>query len=564
MSASDASSLAAVPIDAPPPAPRVRRVSLAIGGVVLLGYLVQAAWFWPQINDDAFITFRYSRALLAGVGPYYNPGEHVEGYTNFLWMLLMTGAIGLFGPANVLFSAKLLSVLLGMATIAATAALGARWLAHLPRLAALKDALAWAAGAYVAASSSFALQSTTGLETILFAACIAVGLWLSQRTADVQRWSGAGVALGLAALTRPEGVLIGGVILAAPLLGGKRRAGPAWRTWLLDACLFAFIVAAHALLRYRLYDGELLPNTFYAKAGGFWFEPSAYLSRFAMRHLGGVAAVLAVLPVLLRPRLAGGPLLAGYAVLAAAVLCIFAAGTDWMPGYRLLTPYLPIWAALALVGACSAAERVRPAATLAGALLVAGLAGAIASEQPARRAYLNHVQTRARGYIDGHGRLADWLTAQTEPGDTIALMDIGLIGYINFDRVILDSTGLTDRTIAKSPGDFLDKQFDLSYLFDRKPRFIVIAMWTSTADRTSAAASAPADGVDLRQLKPWNPIEERILADPRFTQRYARPQAPDPDAPFLARLAAMIGAAAVFEHEHPGNLRYFLAAYRLH
>ena len=46
---------------------------------------------WGFTVDDAFITFRYARNWAEGFGPTYNPGGGpAEGYTTFLWMLLMT------------------------------------------------------------------------------------------------------------------------------------------------------------------------------------------------------------------------------------------------------------------------------------------------------------------------------------------------------------------------------------------------------------------------------------------------------------------------------------------
>jgi len=40
--------------------------------------------------DDSFITFRYSRLTALGYGPRFNPaGSPAEGYTSFLWMLIM-------------------------------------------------------------------------------------------------------------------------------------------------------------------------------------------------------------------------------------------------------------------------------------------------------------------------------------------------------------------------------------------------------------------------------------------------------------------------------------------
>src|SRR4051794_37248022 len=39
--------------------------------------------------DDAYISFRYAENLASGHGLVYNLGERVEGYTNFLWVVLL-------------------------------------------------------------------------------------------------------------------------------------------------------------------------------------------------------------------------------------------------------------------------------------------------------------------------------------------------------------------------------------------------------------------------------------------------------------------------------------------
>ena len=59
--------------------------------------LAHAAVYW-FLTDDAFISFRYARNLSNGDGLVFNPGfERVEGYTNFLWVILLAAcdAIGL-------------------------------------------------------------------------------------------------------------------------------------------------------------------------------------------------------------------------------------------------------------------------------------------------------------------------------------------------------------------------------------------------------------------------------------------------------------------------------------
>ena len=51
---------------------------------------VQWAAFGGVSVDDAFITFRYAANWAAGLGPVYNAGEHVEGYSNFLWLCVLS------------------------------------------------------------------------------------------------------------------------------------------------------------------------------------------------------------------------------------------------------------------------------------------------------------------------------------------------------------------------------------------------------------------------------------------------------------------------------------------
>jgi hypothetical protein len=59
------------------------------------------AWLNRHVEDDAFITFRYSQHLVEGHGPVWNVDQRVEGYTNFLWMLMMAVPIA-FGIDPVL------------------------------------------------------------------------------------------------------------------------------------------------------------------------------------------------------------------------------------------------------------------------------------------------------------------------------------------------------------------------------------------------------------------------------------------------------------------------------
>jgi hypothetical protein len=54
--------------------------------------LLGMAWKNRFIQDDAFISFRYAFHSAQGQGLVWNLGELVEGYTNFLWVLILRSA----------------------------------------------------------------------------------------------------------------------------------------------------------------------------------------------------------------------------------------------------------------------------------------------------------------------------------------------------------------------------------------------------------------------------------------------------------------------------------------
>ena len=64
-----------------------RAAMVVIAAVATYAALAWSFWF---VCDDAYISFRYAKNLADGHGLRFNLGDHlpVEGYSNFLWVLL--------------------------------------------------------------------------------------------------------------------------------------------------------------------------------------------------------------------------------------------------------------------------------------------------------------------------------------------------------------------------------------------------------------------------------------------------------------------------------------------
>jgi arabinofuranosyltransferase len=530
----------------------VALLALATG----LVYLAHAAYFRHYVNDDAYITFRYSRFLALGRGPYFNVGEHVEGYTNPLFVLLMVPIIAIGGEAAASVGAKTIGVLCGGLSIVAAFVLFVR----LQGSAAKDEGWYWLGGVLtvglVAVSPSYAINSMSGLETTLFGLCITAGVLLGTIGGQRGAWCGAGAAFAAGVLTRPEGIVFFSVYWCAQVVSSfiTRRLASLRRQLLIDAGIVMLVLAAQLAFRWIAYDGEWFPNTYYAKAGGFWaFDAGPYVRDGILTPLGGaLGLVIAVVGYLVggRDRRWIFPVLA---TALAGVFLPFVTGTDWMPGQRLLMPFLPLAAVLIATGWQAVARRVIRQPTWLGASVALALVPALwLTQEPSRAELHADILVRARGYENGHTALADWLRTKAATGDTVALMDTGIVGYRCIDQRILDITGLTDRFIARSPGGFLDKEYDSGYIFDQKPRFIVLVL-----KQLGNSDEEPKEFA----LSTWTLIERRMIRHRDFPRWYRRPQSSaSPGEYWLDRMAHVLGASRVFLHNYPGAY-YLLAVY---
>jgi arabinofuranosyltransferase len=234
--------------------------------------------------DDAFITFRYVANAREGHGLVWNapPFQPVEGYTAFLWALVLWATWSWFGvePPD---SANVLSIACGVGLLLVTARAALAMRDRDQRL--LPPVVALCALGVIFGNRTFLQWWTSGLETALFNLAFVAWVLLAFRsktrrdTRWLATWSAAAAA---SALTRPDGLLLVAATAAtacAALLQRERRPGQ-----LLAGLLPLLFVLAHIAWR-RWFYGEWLPNTYYAKVITPWPEAGLrYLCCFCFEH----------------------------------------------------------------------------------------------------------------------------------------------------------------------------------------------------------------------------------------------------------------------------------------
>lgn len=479
-------------------------VALLAGVVaVALEYARVLEWAWPVTIDDAYISFRYARNLAAGHGLTWNPGETpVEGYSNFLWVLLLT--IPHFLDVSVVSFAKGAGLVLSLAALVGTFFMVRRFARS-----------SWAglvAAVILGHSADFIVNAGLGLETALFLFLLTLAILALFALADdptPRRAALAGLACAGLSLTRPEGPIL--FMVALIWLGLTWRGRPPLRptAWLI--AVFAALVVPYLIFRYATYH-DILPTAVRAKqiraADGFVAQ---YLA--AHPSSGGPAYVndvfrtyapclfLSAATVLVASRETLQRLLLLVGIVAAYVIGIWFTWPVTGLAHRLLLPAVIALVAAAAPGVVALLRRWRsPAAiVVVGAIGLVGFRFMQAEEVPG--GYWNQhgpYRTFFEGYAaqlrEVHAPLARDLARA--PGITVAMTDVGLVSYHSGARMI-DLFGLADRHIA-------DEGPDAGYVLAQRPEIIVLM--SRDPDRYAG----------------WYDWEKSIWEHPTFRRDYVR------------------------------------------
>lgn len=516
--------------------PRVSSLLLAAGiaGAVAI-FLLQVVLIFDYTVDDAFISYRYAESLANGMGLVFNEGEQVEGYTNFLWVLMLAGAAKLgAGPE---MASKALGLAFAFGTMAVAWLLG-RALRQPPHAIVGLTALA-----LLAVNPAFASWAVGGLETMSMAFFVTLGVYLYLKE---QRGGAPLSALPLlaAALTRPEGFGLWAVTMIHRLIV-RWRSSPQDRTSIQKELAFVglFLVPYVAFLTWRLaYYGALLPNTYYARGGGGIEQLRGgllYGFHFATEPANIVFWL--IVPFVWLAWRKGG-LTSKHNYLSLVITSYFGyivlAGSDWMPSWRFFVPVLPLMAVMAqdVVAQVwrSVASRAQDLSSRSIALAAAGFAIAVLlllSGITFARSYDTLIGWQV-AYNQANRTTALFLSEQAGPDATFGVMDAGVLPYYSGLQTI-DLAGLTDSHIGRLPGKLTHKT-DVDYVLDKQPAFVQLHLYGTFPLRpmpTEAQAGLPSfedarlfelpEDVEIASLVGYGPfLTNAYVSSERFRREY--------------------------------------------
>ena len=431
-------------------------------------------------SEDAFITFRYALNLATGKGIVFNPGERVEGYSNFLFLVVLAGLRRFLG-ADIETAARALGVAASSVTILLTYRLTSK-LTGGNRHAGLLAAL------LVAGSGSFAAWGPSGMETPIFA-MLGVLVCLSMPR---ERWVWTGVLIALATMTRPEGALFL-LLVALYELFAQRGARERLKSLRLGALPFLVLIIPWTLWRLEYY-GHLIPNAVKVKEGmglryqltlgivyvlGFalvnWVILFALANWVVLYLIVGTSYGRTKMPSSLANQQRGIRSLAAFLIIF--VIYVILVGGDWMPAWRFLSPIVPLVSALLVAALChlkiagtALDARTRAVASVFAIAFGVSVTASFSNANMIPRVQLWHEE------VEGLCAIGSWFN-RTLPRETlVAVYANGALSYCS-QLPTIDLLGLTDEHIAwfgqrlreGVPGHIAR---DYAYVASRRPAII--------------------------------------------------------------------------------------------
>ena len=378
------------------------------------------------MGDDAYIFFRYAQNIADGYGPVWNTdGKAVEGFSSPIWVYWL----GFWGTW---FDIPLVARLSGL-----VAMVGILWSVY--DLSNHSLFSVWG----VALTMGFHYWGTAGLETSWMIWMILVCLPVLYQSPSLTHVC----ALSVLGVLRPEGIGLVGLLSI-------------WSWWHYRerSILYAWIpMIIWQGIRWQVF-GDIMPNTYWAKATGDW-----WIRLQSGWNYAGWLSIPIFVGLLNRKRRDWW-----YPVVLWLVVVV--GGGDWMLHHRLLLPTITVlWvmtAGLPLqyrILATVPLMKYWMSVTVLGSVMVFWYSG--------KTLPIHHHQEG--NLIEVSENMAKEIQAVYSKDSLIAINHAGVLPYFLQEYAFVDMSALNDRYLARLPGN-LHEKYDSDYVLSRKPDLVVL------------------------------------------------------------------------------------------
>ena len=455
------------------------RFSLLICVAISIGFDL---YFFSFITDDAFITFRYSKNLANGEGIVFNSSNEnpVEGYSNFLWVLINT--IPIFLNWDIVIWVKSLSIFISIFSILI-----------LYNFACLfyPKKIALIAPLFYSIYYPFHIWTIGGLETPLFVLLLISGTYFAYiESNNSQKFPKFSVIfLALLTLTRPEGILYFGAIEGFLLIYYLfiRKEKVVFFQRIISLFIVGVIYIIYFIWSFTYY-GQIFPNSYVAKGS------SSIITSAGMRYLGffliftipiiilmGVGILKILVEIegkILQHKSFKIMSFLAVPILVNFIIILNISAFNAAQGFRFALPAMPFIILLAVypfkrLRKMKIEEIISLDLNLKQILFslipFISVIGMIILPISAPLVYKNTSNTDVN---DKYYNIAKWIDKYVPEDELIAFTDMGIIPYYT-ENEYLDMWGLMDEHIA-------EEGFDIDYVLDEGPILIILKEISNT------------------------------------------------------------------------------------
>jgi len=469
------------------------------------------------VQDDAFISFRYVQNFVDGNGLVFNIGERVEGYTNLLWVLMLS--VFVFLKINIQIISQVLSVLFGVVVLFMTYKLSEVFEIKAAPVTIKKIRIDDSNSSIryfdlipsilLVFSGSFIFWAVSGMETTMFISFCLLGIYyyIKNKNSDTLDYKFPLFIL-LATLTRPEGLYFFGLIMIHKIFFAFKdhRSGALKilfsKNNIISYSFYVVPILFYFVIRYSYY-GYLFPNTYYAKTGfssAYLNSGIEYFTKFLTSYL--FYGIILVAPLYLFKRKENFfELSLFYLLIICFILYIISVGGDVLKQNRFFLPILPL---IYILFAKFLTElyyimkgRSNNTGIAFSAVFIITAVVCIYYYSSQKELLDKDIQGE-NGLVDKMKFAGSWFkNKQQQLGRPLNLgaTTIGAVSYFAGSNVtVIDLLGLTDKEIAHNPKiiheiseltiGWKERNYNADYVMSRDPDYI----YFSTGVKPSAYA----------------------------------------------------------------------------